>query len=57
MVMDISFSEYSEHIPPDTITNAKTDNSEVVKHERNKFFLSRCNSRVEFSPLDLSDFY
>lgn len=57
MVMDISFSEYSEYIPLDTITNAKTANSEHIKQDRNKFILNRCHSRVEFSPLDVSDFY
>jgi len=57
MVMDIQFSEYSELLPPDNITNAKTANSEPIKHDRNRFILSRNGSRIEFLPLDLSDFY
>jgi hypothetical protein len=57
MVMDIQFSEYSELLPPDNITNAKTANSEPIKHDQNRFILSRNGSRIVFLPLDLSDFY
>lgn len=57
MIMDIQFSEYSEFLLTDNITNAKTANSEPIKNDRNRFVLSRNGSRVEFWPLDLSDFY
>jgi hypothetical protein len=58
LVMDISFSEYSEYLPVDNITNARTVNSDPVKHQDiSKFVLSRNHSKVEFLPLDLSDFF